>query len=319
MGKWMVEHAGRGCTVDHAIRHVTIVGMGALGLLLADAIQRNLGHMAVDFLVDDERFERYRKRTSTVNGQSRKFTCTNAIDTHPADLVIIAVKERGLASALDEMARCVDSHTIIISVMNGIVSEQTIASRYGERNVIACVAQGMDAMHVDGALTYSHPGMVRFGSRVPEQDVLVDGLADFFGRAGIPFAIDEDITHRIWAKFMMNVGINQVCLAYGATYGEALAPGPVNERMRGAMGEVIGVAAAEGVVLTREDLDADIDVLATLDPMGRPSMGQDGLARRPSEVELFSGTMIRLAERHGMDVPQNRWLHDRIGKIEAAY
>ena len=37
------------------------------------------------------------------------------------------------------------------------------------------------------------------------------------------------------------------------------------------------------------------------------------------EVELFAGTIVRLAQRHGLDVPVNRWLYETVKRMEAAY
>lgn len=48
-------------------------------------------------------------------------------------------------------------------------------------------------------------------------------------------------------------------------------------------------------------------------------MGQDRLNRRPSEVELFAGTVRRLAARHGLVVPANDFLYERAKEIEAEY
>ena len=52
---------------------------------------------------------------------------------------------------------------------------------------------------------------------------------------------------------------------------------------------------------------------------GKPSMRQDGEAHRKSEVELFAGTIIRRAEKFGLDVPVNRWLYDTVKQMEAGY
>ena len=59
--------------------------------------------------------------------------------------------------------------------------------------------------------------------------------------------------------------------------------------------------------------------LETLDPAGMPSMAQDRIARRKTEVEEFSGTICRLAAEHGIEVPQNEWLYQRIREIEASW
>ncbi|MPN43773.1 hypothetical protein SDC9_191333 [bioreactor metagenome] len=48
-------------------------------------------------------------------------------------------------------------------------------------------------------------------------------------------------------------------------------------------------------------------------------MRQDVEARRPTEVELFSGTVLSLADRHGIDCPVNRMLYDKIRAIEAEF
>ena len=77
--------------------------------------------------------------------------------------------------------------------------------------------------------------------------------------------------------------------------------------------------SAEGVELTEADLSQMADLMASIDPAGMPSMAQDRINRKASEVELFSGTIIRLAERHGILVPQNRYLYECVAQIEAEY
>ena len=71
--------------------------------------------------------------------------------------------------------------------------------------------------------------------------------------------------------------------------------------------------------LTEKDLEGYVALIGTLDPEATPSMGQDRLNRRPSEVELFAGTVRRLAARHGLAVPANDFLYARVKEIEAEY
>ena len=59
-----------------------------------------------------------------------------------------------------------------------------------------------------------------------------------------------------------------------------------------------------------------ISVLDALDPEGMPSMRQDALAGRPSEVESFAGTVLALARRFGMRAPVNQKLYDIIKEME---
>ncbi len=58
----------------------------------------------------------------------------------PYDLVIVAVKYKDLEDVVEEMKPAVGPDTVIISVMNGISSEDILAQTYLRRNVIDCVA-----------------------------------------------------------------------------------------------------------------------------------------------------------------------------------
>jgi 2-dehydropantoate 2-reductase len=85
------------------------------------------------------------------------------------------------------------------------------------------------------------------------------------------------------------------------------------------MKEVIELARYENINITQEDFDYYVGLMDSLDPEGMPSMRQDGLLKRKSEVEQFAGTVISLAKKHNIDVPVNRWIYDTVKKMESAY
>ena len=109
-------------------------------------------------------------------------------------------------------------------------------------------------------------------------------------------------------------------MAFGGTYGSASEPGSEQNRcFVAAMREALAVARAEGVDVTEADLAQMAALTASLDPAGMPSMAQDRINEKPTEVEEFSGTICRLAERHGLLVPTNQWLYQRIRELEAGF
>lgn len=301
------------------IKTVAIVGMGALGVLFGDEICRSLGDDAVCFVADPARAARYRETAFTVNGRPCDFRVAPTDQAAPADLVIVAVKSTALEQALDTMAPCVGPDTTIISVLNGISSEEIIGARYGKERIVYTVAQGMDAVKFGGALTYSKPGGLNIGATPALELGRLEALTKFFDRAGVPYVLEADIMHRMWAKFMLNVGINQTCMAFETTYGGVLDAPKLFAIFDGAMREVQALAAREGVALTDADREDYISLMHSLSPTGMPSMRQDGVAKRPSEVELFAGTVCRLAAKHNLPVPINQMLYTRIREMEAAY
>ena len=298
---------------------VAIVGAGALGILFGWQLQRCCGAERVFFPMDAERYERHSRETYSVNGEPAALHLVRAEDCPKVDLVLVATKDAGLRGAMEVMAPAVGEHTLILSVLNGILSEELLAERFGPERVAGCVALGMDAMRQGTALTWSRPGRLQLGALLPEQTDAVAGAAAFLRGAGIAVEEVDDIRRALWSKFMLNVGINQTCMVYNVPYGPALHTQPCRADLEAVMREAIAVARAEGVGLTETDMDKAIALIDTLDPAASPSMRQDLLARRPSEVALFAGTVLRYAAKHGIPVPVNRRYADRIRGIEAGY
>lgn len=301
------------------IAKVSIIGMGALGLLYGSHIAKNLGIEAVDFIMEEDRLKKYKDQKFYCNGEELQFTLTRDSEAEPADLLIVAVKYTGLEKALISMKRCIGPDTIILSVLNGISSERIIGMQYGMDKVIYTIAQGMDAMKFDNKLQYTRMGKLHVGIVDNGQQDKLNRVISFFDKINIPYEVEEDILHRLWSKFMLNVGVNQTCMVYNTNYAGTLVSGEPNRTMISAMREVIAVANAEGINLCESDINYYIDIIGTLNPEGTPSMGQDRINRKPSEVELFSGTVIQLAKKHKIYVPVNEFLYRRVKEIEKEY
>jgi len=300
------------------IKKIAIIGMGALGLLYADQLTRGTENTAsVEFVMDEERLARHRHDVYTINGEVKRFRVVSCRDATPADLCIVAVKYNALDSALDTMQTVIGPDTVIMSVMNGVTSEKIIGKRYPNAAILLTVAQGMDVMRDGSDVRYTRCGALRIGTDRPDNVSALDSVEELFRRAAVPYFRESDIMYRLWFKYMMNVGINQVCMVFDVGYGIVVTEGTeANRILREAMREVIPVAKAHGVNLTEADIDECIAIEKTLDPLGYPSMAQDRKAGRRSEVEMFSGDLLRMSEEIGVEAPCNRFLYDRVREIE---
>ena len=301
------------------IKTVAIVGMGALGMLYGEQLQKVLPAGAVRFVMDEERFKRHKNDKYEVNGVEQSFTLQSVAQAEPVDLVIVATKFSGLNEALEEMQGLVGPQTIIYSVLNGISSEEYIKERYGDDNLLYCVALGMDAVREGTSLTYQHKGILKLGILTKKQRPALAAVMALLEKAGIQYVIEEDILHALWAKLLLNVGINQTCMVYETNYGGAFTNEEARQDMFAAMHEVITVAQREGIKLTEADFEGCVKVLRGLSTEGLPSMRQDAMAKRKSEVELFAGTIIRLGAKHNVPTPVNQRYYDIIRAMEAKY
>lgn len=301
------------------IKKVSIIGMGALGLLYGGFISESGSGIEVTYVMDDDRYKKYSDSVIINNGIEKTYHMESASRATEADLVIVAVKYSGLMDALVLMEPCVGENTIILSVLNGISSEKIIAARYGMNKLIYTVAQGMDAMKFGNVFQYTQMGHLHIGAVTDSQKENLERVKNFFEQLEIPYVKEADIRYRMWSKFMLNVGVNQTCMVYATTYSGVLEKGEPNLIMISAMREVIALANAEGIPLSEADINQYIKILKTLSPEGTPSMGQDRINRKPSEVEMFAGTVIELAQKHDIYVPVNSFLYDRVKEIEKEY
>lgn len=293
---------------------ITIIGMGALGILYADIFTQTLGKEAVTFLADENRIHKYKTEGVYCSQKACDFQmCSQA---KPADFVIFAVKGTSLGEAIELARPAVSEDTIILSLLNGISSEELIAAELKKGHVIHCIAQGMDAVKLGNKLTYAHVGELRIGTPDTAKHPFLAQTEHLLKTARVPFVVEEDILHRLWGKWMLNVGVNQVVMVSEGTYGTVQKPGPERDMMIAAMEEVLRLSECAQTGVTREDLDGYVALVDTLNPDGMPSMRQDGIQGRHSEVDFFAGTVIAKAKEYGLPVPVNQMLYDKIKAME---
>lgn len=310
------------------VKRVAIVGFGSLGAMYAGCFGRAMGAEGVFVVADAARTERYRAEPTVFNGEVIQATyltydeaAARAAAT-PFDVVLYAVKYGALAEAIDQSAPIVGPDAAVISVLNGVTSEEVLAERFGWDRVLLCVAQQMDSRKVGATVAAGCVGVMALGVNDAADAAQRENLARvtaWLTAIGQPFIVPDDIQHQVWGKLICNVGVNQACAVYDCCFDGIQAESEAREAMIGAMAEVVAVARAEGIPLTEDDAAFWLDVIDHLNPAGMPSLRQDVLARRPTEVELFSGTINRLGRAHGIPTPVNERFYAAIRAIEAAY
>lgn len=297
------------------INKVGLIGLGALGILFASLINQEIKD-DLTVIADGERISRYQEVGIYANGEACHFNYKKPSQGDEiVDVIIFAVKMTGLEEAILAVKNSVGPDTLFLSLLNGVVSEKMIAKAYGQENIIYAVAQGMDAVKRENQLSYHHPGLIVFGNRRADKpSEKVRRLQAFFDKTKISYEINNHMDQKIWSKLLLNVGINQVLAVYGENYGDVQRAGEVRDLMIKAMTEVIPIANKEGIALSQADIDYWLKVVDGLDPVGKPSMRQDIEAGRQTELALFSGTILKLGEKYGIESPINQMLYDQIRK-----
>ncbi len=293
------------------IDNILVAGAGALGALYGHKFIQN---RKTWFLAEGERKKRLEQDGITVNGMRYNIQCRDSRDTDALpDLIFIAVKYHDLPEVVRQIAGLVTEETLIVSVLNGIDSEEIIRQGTKKGKILLSVPLGMDAVREGSATIYTTEGKLFFGhfdSSTNQTDM--DSVNRLLDECKIACEYTENIRHVMWYKFMINTGINQVSAILSANYRFMRENIYAREIMDRTMMEVIAIANAEGVDLSSSDLEKWYKILYSLGAEGKTSMCQDADAGRKTEVEMFSGKMIELGKKHNIDVTINKILYNLI-------
>jgi 2-dehydropantoate 2-reductase len=301
-----------------AIDRIGIIGAGAMGAAYASMFY-DMDPGCVSLVAKGERYEKLAKDGLIVNGRHYSIPVINPEGrASSCGFIMVAVKNHQLSEAIRDMEPLIAKDTMILSVMNGIDSEEQIGSAYGMEKVLYATAVGIDAVRQGNIVTFSKQGKLFFGEA--ENRVLSDRvrtLQSLFHRAGIVCETPRDMIRALWWKFMINVGVNQVSAVLRAPYRAFHHSQEARDLAEAAMKEVISLAKAVHIELANKDIQDFYPFLFAMSPDGKTSMVQDVEAKRKTEVEMFAGKVMDLGRKHGIPTPVNETLFRLLRAIEA--
>ncbi len=302
-----------------SIDRCVIVGAGAVGASLGFRLEKTHGD-TVAVAAQGERAQRYASEGLIINGEHWYPQIVDpSSGEYTADLVIIAVKFNQFHEILPMVDRLIGPGTQILSLLNGLASEEILLERYGSEHVFYGLTVGQDTVRIENRLHFVQPGRIIFGEKKNDLSCLserVQQVKTYLEDANVVVEVPQDMEYQLWWKLMVNTGINQASAVLRAPYREFQQPGEAFDLMKALILEVIELSGHTGCPLSYDDFLRWCELLDTLHPDGKTSMLQDVEAGRPTEVELFSGTIVRKAAEFGMRLPVNESVLEQIRRID---
>lgn len=299
------------------VKNVIICGLGAIGTIYAARIA-DAGNINLKILLDEERIEKYKTNPTVFNNKEYTFDyITGDFCGFNADLIIIATKNSGLMEAVDAVKNFVNENTVFLSLLNGISSEDVIASVYGFDKVLYSYYIGHTSTRQGRSIVHDGIYKTVFGEKDNQQlSKNVLKVKEFFDSTGIPYEIPVDMDYSRWWKFLVNVGYNQASAVLNASYGVFQNSERANNLAINLMQEAADLAKAMGVKNTHQLIAQVLDVIKTMLPETRTSMLQDIDAKRQTEVGIFAGYIVEMAKKYSIPVPYNKVVLDIISAID---
>jgi 2-dehydropantoate 2-reductase len=300
------------------IQKVAILGAGAMGAYFASRFFDTAGFSTV-LIAKGHRLDKLKTKGLVVNEKSYAIPVIHPDEaTSKMDLIIVALKHHHLEEAAQGLEKLVGDSTTIISVMNGLESEEYIGSIYGMDKMLYTISVAIDAVRQGNQITYTKPGKHYFGEAINTTNLSqrVLRVQEAFDRAGIVYETPEDMIRMMWWKFMINVGVNQASAVMRAPLGVFQKSPEAQGLMEALMKEVIALTDVIDINLTNRDIEEWYTFLNVLSPQGKTSMLQDIEAGRKNEVEIFGEKVVALGKIHGVTTPVNQTVLQIIRVLE---
>jgi 2-dehydropantoate 2-reductase len=300
------------------IERVCVVGAGVIGSLFA-------GHLArvaeVACLVRREEHARaLNEQGLRISGRhdftSRVTAAVEAAALPEPELVFLCTKTTGLEAAAAQLAGLFAGATMT-TTQNGLGAEEVVR-RHGDWPLVSAVTFMSGTKHSDTHVEYILDTETWLGPYTAPFET-VDEIARLLEAAELKAQALPDLKPAQWSKLIFNATVNGVAsltrLPHDAHFADPDSLGPMVHEL---IAEGKRVAAAAGVEL--HDDPWEMNVLATRRGSAHyPSMLEDVEARRPTEVELINGALVRVAERVGVDAPLQTALYALVKGREASY
>lgn len=296
------------------IKKVAIIGAGAIGGYFIAGLSKKLGEN-LWVVAEGERNQRLSKDGIVVNGKKLSLNVRTPEEAVGADLLIVSVKYGALQDSIAMIEKMVDDHTIVMSPLNGVDSEEIIGGRIGMEHMVFSLMK-IAAQRVGNEIAYN-PDVtlgIFFGEKDGSKSERILAIQDLLEGSDVHYQISDHIEQDIWYKYAQNISKNLPQAIINCGFGAYETSEHVAYISRQMQQEVVNIAAAKGIDIS----DENNPLIANkyISPVARFSTLQDLDAKRTTEIEMFSGTLVRMGEELGVDTPFNDFAYHAIKALE---
>jgi 2-dehydropantoate 2-reductase len=304
------------------IERVCVAGAGVIGSLIA-------GHLASVAEVSvlcrrEEHAQALNAEGLRISGKAEltaRVTAAVSAEALPEpDLVIVATKANGLEAVASSLA----GHwprAFVMPVLNGLGAEDVVR-RFGEWPLISSVTFISGTKHSDTKVEYILDTETWLGPYEDTPFEVVQEAGEVIARSGLKVEVLRDLRPAQWSKLIFNATVNGVAALTGLPHDFHFAqedePWSLGRLVHSLVDE--GKAVARAAAIELHDDPWEMNVLATQRGHAHfPSMLEDVEARRPTEVELINGALLREARRVSVAVPFHEAVYGLVRGKERAY
>ncbi|MBI4392543.1 MAG: 2-dehydropantoate 2-reductase [Euryarchaeota archaeon] len=298
---------------------IVVLGAGALGSFIGAKLSQKHD---VALVCRSEQVTAIEAAGLRVTGETQLVAhpevTSDPLDVDTPDLLVIAVKAYDTEAAIKGALPLIGPTTSVMSLQNGLNNIEVLVKYAGEGRTFGGVTTHGITYLEPGHVHHAGRGYTYLGPLIRQSKSWASDYVSAFTECGIPAEYTENLVGEIWAKAIVNSGINPITAITGLKNGELLSNALLKELMERAVKEGVTVADGIGVGLPRVDLLERTREVARRTRDNKSSMLQDIERGRRTEIDEIVGKLCEYGRNVKAETPTLRTLHALVKGIEAS-
>ena len=285
---------------------ITIIGPGAIGLILASSLENK---NEVSVLVKREKYDELNKKGLWIiqNGNKKSVNAKIVTKISDCDIAIIAVKAYDLDSTKELLS---DFKGKIIICQNGLGMMNYNVSN---NNEILAIVTSVGAVSLnEGVSEFKGTGRTVIGS-LKNVTNKSDHLVSLFSSTYFKISYNKNIEQHIWLKAIVNSAINPIASHYNVKNGK-LREEKYWKLVKELLDESIQIAVANDIDLPMDPLEATENIVNSTSE-NYCSMLQDLKKGKKTEINEINGILFEIGKKKKVSTLLNGRYLEKIKAI----
>jgi 2-dehydropantoate 2-reductase len=299
------------------MKQILFVGAGSVGGFFGAHLAKN--NPNVSFLLRPRTLEAVKRNGLTIRSAGGSFTvrppvASDARELPKPDLIVLGVKAYDLDEVMDQIEPILTEKTVILTLQNGIDTEDRLIARIQRDCVVGGVAYIYSKIAEPGVIDHYKKGAVAIGELMGYESERLLAIRDLFASAGIPCHLSKDLRRSKWEKMCWNCVFNPITVLIDDRVAKALDHPEMTGVIRQIVGECAAISAALKVPLPLDMPERVVQASQEIRDI-HTSMYDDWKAGRRTEIDSLNGFIVEQGRKLGIPTPVNEALTAMIKTI----
>jgi len=300
---------------------IAVVGIGGIGGYYGGMLARYYGDQGdteVFFIARGDHLKEIQSKGLRLITAQEAFTVMphtatdNPNECGLFDVVLFCVKAYDLEESAALLKNNVSEHTVVITLLNGVDNAARLKAVFPEAQVLnGCVY--LSAFIVDPGTVRQASGSCKlFFGKENGEHTDYRNIENILKQAGIDATYSNDITTVVWEKYLFISPLASATSYHGKTLGELLKNSESKKLFDGLMREVELVARHQDVPLPEDICNMSLERVSSFPEDTKTSLQLDFERGKKTELDTFTGYILKYAETHGISTPLHKKVYDSL-------